>query len=537
MGIEVTRNQPIQTKFSKHYGCDHYELMQLVQQNDEQRVQVRCTPRVLPVAFPINSWTLAGSASHNTGTNAFDFVGPGSVNQVLTLTPGKRYQIDFDVEINTLGSTGGYRVAFENYFVMLPDTTSPGAYSVLSGRVSAVVTAAFNAQNFGIGVSGASTNLSIKNICVTELSNVNVAVLDKSKNVVYTLTGPQHITNDPRSNITDIYVPWWLLALSDGIYYLSFYDTTNLGTEILANGEFVSNLDSWKTKTGGVSSWQPFFTSEEVARFTTGNNGNDIAQDVYADGGAEYELQFDVVITMPGQSINVYFVVNGTATEPVNYTANGLHTQVLDLTAYEGIVAVKVVLEAGMSIGTMVLNSVSLMKTKDLNNISNPFELARKQAQTLHLLGYCNREAFGFTFKSFVSSVRAKGFLKYKEYPDFSTAEIFRLSNEAEELLTARAPKHYEVTIHGTAEYIHDAIRLMRLCDLFLIDGKRWILAGDYELVPTEGIMNATARFTVREQIGIPPNRYLSGSSNVFNYLEEGYVDEDYFVEVLNLLR
>lgn len=525
MAIEVIRNQPVQTKFNC-CSCDEYSRMQLVIPGDEQRIQVKRTPYTTPVfLLNLTPWTTFGDISETPGL--LTATGYGTAYKNVTLAAGRTYQIEFDVDITELDDNGGYRLFVNDRYVNLPDATG-GSYSIVSGRIVAFYTAntvvALPAIIFQTAV-GAVTNLTISNITIAELSQPGMMVLDDAKQLLVNLTNITAV-DIPDSNITTFWIHWADVTYT-GICYLSFYDLLFFDSNLILNGTFNTSLANWDNYFDETLQWDWFGGIPTRAQYqgTGDSHGNQLTQMVEVPGGSICQLAFTVsgIGIGGGEGCYVSYVINGVATTPTLYSITNAYTETLDLSGYTGLVQVRVVFKPKNVTDTIFIYNVSFKQVADRSNISNPFSLQPKHSGTLVFHGRCDGPAYNFDWTNFFSRLRIRARIEYKGYPD--TTELYEWSNKVEELLDADSKKHYLITILGNPEYLHDALRLIRLCDAFTINGKFYVSASDYELKKTEGVCNSAASFEVREKIGLPNNAPGTGDE----YADSGYVDEGYW--------
>ena len=123
--------------------------------------------------------------------------------------------------------------------------------------------------------------------------------------------------------------------------------------------------------------------------------------------------------------------------------------------------------------------------------------------------------------------MRVSGNILYKEYPD--KTEDYNFSDDTVSLLSVDADKLYQVTVNGSPEYIHNAVRIIRLCDSFMVNGKEYIKAGNYDISPSLKLSSPSATFNVKPKYGIPDNTKESTAIYEQGYVASGYVDAGYY--------
>lgn len=525
--IEVLKHQPIQTRF-RCTDCDEYSLMQLVIPDDEQRVQVKCHPRKALQPFLYTDWTLTGAVSFETDFTRFQFSGTASVSVPVSMVYGRRYRIEINAAFTTIPDGAGYRVKLNNQWVQLPDATN-GAYSIVGGKIVAYVTAhTLVSPALLIETTGAGLSLLLFDISVAEISRAGLMVLDASKNLIvdFGLTNSVEMAD---SNITTLWIDWSEVDY-EGICYLCIYDTLDFNTQLLVNGDFSTDILGWDNGIDGVqphAQWAWFGGVPTRAWYTgAGTTGfNQLTQLITVPGGSLYNLQFTVsgITPLSGEGVSVSFVINGTETTGTAYTLTNSYTQELDLSAYTGMVEVRVVFTPIHTTDTFFIYGVSFKRVQDTSNITNPFTLQVKHSGTVVFFGRSNASAHGFNFTNYFAQMRVRARVEYIQYPD--KTDIYEWSDNVEDIIDSEAKKNYRVQVLGNPEYIHDALRLMRLCDNYTINDIYYIRAGDYELEKTKDMCPAGATFELREKTGIADNEYNAEDE----YTDAGYTERGYW--------
>lgn len=518
MAVTIIRNQPIQVKFNKNFTCDDYTRMQLVEYNDFQKVQVLLSPNTLPRVLSGAGWTVTGGMSN--ALNTLTAAGAGTASKVAGIGAGKKYQIQFDVLFSTIDNVGGYRVKINNQWLKLPDATG-GNLSVLGGTITCWVTinGTITDTNLVFEVAGAGTSLTIKNISIGEMSKVGMSVLDENLQEI-TNVGQVYTQYIPNSPLATINVIWSDLhnAGVQGKCYLYFYDALNIGMNLLVNPTFTGGLTGWTSYQWGYDNLLGWGATYDG---TGSPFANQIWQDLIVPGGAIYRISFK----MYGSRVYVIPTINGAVQPGTLHASVGatVKTQDIDLSSYSGYISLRIAFQPEQPTNVLRLSNCSFGRIFDAANVSNLFDLQERHKYTLKLYGKCKQAAFGFDFFNFDLTMRVKGYVLYKEYPD--TTEVYNFSNETSAILNADANKNYEVTIRAAPEYHHDAIRLMRLCDTFTINNNGVILEGPYDTKPTMELPMPEGKFMIRNWNGLEDNSYSSGRVpyGEFGYAEDGY--------------
>lgn len=513
MAIKVIDNQPIHTKFACPYTCDESQLTQIVQRGDTQAIQTKCSSAATPTAYN-SGWSVTGGITTSGGGSILNAVGAGTATHAIAIASGKRYQVKLTVQFSVIDDTGGIRIKINNKWLKLADA-SGGSYSILSGTFTyfiSITTASF--FYMVIETAGADTECSVSAISFGMLSEVGMRFLDANKSLVVDL-GDTYTILSPDSDITNAYVIWSLLNnYPEGIYYVQLYDIQNsIPLDYITNGDFPSNITGWTQLGGSATIWTWSGTPSGHAQYGgTGTGSNEtFAQSFIVEGGMISKLSLTLLGCGVGEGLNAYFVISGVAQEPVTLTADGIYTDfiTLDLSNYSGPITVWVVLAPLNSADTFSVYDVKLVPILDNGNISNPFNLKKSWRNSILLTGVCNQQAYGFDFETlFNLSIRIQGELKYSGYPD--TTQDYTFSDEQTDIINSVTEKNYDLNVDGVAEYIHDTLRVIRLCDEFLIDYTNYSKVGEYKLKPVEEIHSAGAVFKLKKQTGIATNYYES---------------------------
>lgn len=510
MALELTPNQPVATQFNPKYGSGHeYELLQRVRNTDIQKVQVKCTPHTTPADYSGSGWTVAGGISHSGSTLIAS--GAGTASKTVVVTAAKRYAFSFTVNFTGIDSWSGYRVKLNSQYLKLPDAGG-GDYSILSGVITTYLTVgAFTPPAvLEFETTGAGTQLTIERITIAQLSEVGVQLLDEAKSTASIPVGAVTVTDVADSPLTNVTVNWGLMAVT-GLYYLRFYDVLNFNVQLLTNGNFDTDLGGWEAEDGGSLEWTNIGAKADYDGTGT-THGNTLSQLLTVPGGSVYGLTFAASNIAPSETLQVYYYVNGVQSAITNFIA-GPYALTIDLSSYTGLVELRIVFKPGGPTQTMKVDTVELKRTADISNTTHIYSIQAEHPFTLSFYAANVSVAYGFNYAAFYMQLRCKAELFFKDYPEKSTQYTF--SDQSTDIVQGNSQKHYEVFVYGAPEYIHDALRLMRLSDVFRIDGKDYVSDGVYKLEFTEGSYLPAARFLVKEKKGISVNNYAQGSNVV----------------------
>lgn len=504
MGILIVKNQPVQALRNLD-ACSETKNMQLVQTNDTQRVQVRLSPHnetelISESTFSSGAtWTLGGTATISGGKLNMTGATSAQSAAIGTLTAGVRYRVRFTVAFNTIDNSGGYRIKLNNQYVKLADA-SGGTYSIMQGTIDAyILVASLVNATLVIETTGVDTDVEFDSMSLMELSQAGLQVLDAEYNILDDYNDT-YTTYEADSNIATVRLPW--SSQTPGIVYWSIYDMLNYDTNIVLNGTFTGDL-MWWTSTG---SWNAGLDNA----VTSGTDMGVLQQTITLPGGAKYDLQFTVTGLTPGvEALQVYYIVDnlGTYLSAIEeYATIGTKTLTIDLSEFTGVRDLVLNFKPKNASDVLTLDNVSLKRKLDTATITNPFKLAAKHFNTLLLYATNAHPAYGFNFNEFTMTMRLRADLEYKGYPD--TTEVFRFSNASHDVLSSITDKLYDVRCKGMPEYMHDALRIIRLCDTFTIDGTAYVPDGEYNVNRQDKIHNAPAVFSVKEKQGIEENSY-----------------------------
>lgn len=511
MAISIIPNQPIQPQLKFINRVPHeYDLMQLAPDIHEQRVQVKCTGAVAATNLSWTGASVTGGAV--VSGSQVTFTGAALAEKSFTIADNTEYEVKLRVQINTLGNIGGFKILINNNEVFLEDKGVSTDYSVLQGNLVTyykIPSGVGATSTIKLQTTGSDTDLVINSVSLTKLSQPTIEALNESKALITGLPGGTfEVTTsgvDGRLNYKQIRIIWG--NISHGVRYLRISDSVNLGTNLTENFLFISDLAGWEQPDGSpLSEWAWNSAASGTAKYTTGSR-EIISQLVTVPGGGLYETQFTLYGDLLLNQTLFNFEVNGVALPQEEYPSEATSTVSLDLSNYTGFVQVRLCFQPKMGATNIWLDEVYFRRLRDGNNISVPFLRENGKRNQLTLFGSSLSAANGFLFSNnFDMSLVVGGRIDYDEYPN--VADEYTFSNASTDLLSASVEKHYLVSINGSPEYMHDAIRLIRLCDTFLINGEPYVAVGGYELKKTDGLSNYAATFKVKEKQGVMMNTY-----------------------------
>lgn len=504
MAINITRAQPVQPL--ANWDADvatEYELMQLMLPGSSQEFQIELSPATPPSPISVGGFTLSGGMT--VVGSALSCTGAGTATINPGLVANTSYAITVRVSLSSLQETGGFRLRLNNQEVELADKGTTTNNSIISGTITTYHrVGTVTSSLLEIIVSGAFLPMTFQSISVTPLSVPELKFLDETKTELVA-TGFT-ISDTNRVNIKRIRANW--TNVSNGIRYISVKDTVRFNTQLIKNGYFNASVADWEQEDGtALADWTWDAANGNSAYYDNGG-GTSLAQTQIVPGGGRYTIDIDCYgnpILAVGRA---YVRINGVKQPEISITGNTVGQIEVDLKYYTGFVNLQVVILPFISSRTLWIGEVVMKRVEDTGNISTPYQLGETNYKdTLALRATCAEPAHGLIMGNDLTlSLLVPGRLKYIDYPD--KAENYLFSDRETRLLESAAEKEYQVTVHGSPEYLHDAIRLMRLCDTFTINGKEYISRGKYELKPTEGIDSAGAVFRVIDKLSLLPNEY-----------------------------
>jgi hypothetical protein len=505
--INIIPNQPLaqRLQYINRHITDR-ELMQHVQADDVQRLQVQ---RGIVGSRSVLGHTAFTKTGGITGSgNTLTASGAGTATGNSGISGGNAYEVRYVVAFSAIDNTGGYRIKLNNVYLPMPDA-SAGAYSILSGTITLYYNvASLTTSDLVFETTGADTELTISGISVTQLTTVRCDILDENFDVLD--SNPFTITTYADNNLADISVDWSQCS-SNGTRYLHVAANTNFNSELFSNPTFTTDILGWTAENGASTDWVWNAANGGEARWAGAVAPNStLSQEVTVPGGSQYTLEFTAtgLAANGSESILVRAVVN--STDQVLSTSvflNGTNTVDIDLSAYENtMVALRVTFEPGGVLQTVGCSGASIKRTLDLQGITVPCRVLTTQLNTHIMYATNTGSAFGLDFTGYFMKLRLKARKEYTKYTD--TTDMAAFSDNSNDLTLSYPEKVQTITVYGAPEYLHDAIRLMRLCDTFQYDGEDYVQAGEYAIRRTEYINQANAQFDVKDKVSVERNTY-----------------------------
>ena len=503
--ITIIPNQPLaqRLQYINRHITDR-ELMQQVQADDVQRLQVQRGITGLCSVLNHTAFTKTGGITGSAST--LTAAGAGTATANSGISGGNAYEVRYVVSFSAIDNTGGYRIKLNNAYLPMPDA-SAGAYSILSGTITLYYNvASLTTSDLVFETTGADTELTISSISITQITAVRCDILDENFDVLD--SNPFTITTYSNNNLADIAVDWSQCS-SNGTRYLHVAANTNFDTELFTNPTFVTDIVGWTASNGGSTDWV-WDAANGGEALWAGGTASTLSQEITVPGGSIYTLVFTATGLAANGSESLVVTATVNSTDEVLDTSvviNGTHTVEIDLSEYEStFVALRVTFRPGTSLQTMGCSGASIKRTLDVQGITVPCRVLSTQLNTHILYATNTGSAFGLDFTGYFMKLRLKARKEYTKYPD--TTDMATFSDNSNDLTLSYPEKVQTITVYGAPEYLHDAIRLMRLCDTFQYDGEDYVQAGEYAIRRTEYINPANAQFDVKDKVSVERNTY-----------------------------
>lgn len=471
-------------------------------------------------------WTISGGKLH--GVN----VTPGNTAESIApigLQVGKMYLVQVSVTVTSQGSAGtgeGWYVVINSDFLQMPDSIPLGSGYNQSLNASWIYSPTVVGTDIVYFDTDENTiDFDVEYIRVYELSEVGVEVLSSGTvtDTITTFTGDNFLnyyfngtlfmengtlageTNLLLESVTDVSAMWelyidtWSSITSEtGCLTARFFDVVFLENRI-RNGEFLTgDFTYW---TAGVG-WT--IVGGEAC-YSSGGGITSLSQIPKLLGGVIYTFTFNLSGASGGESVVVTYQINGgapiTASQVFNLFSidlSGEATELLDVT---------INVQVNASTTTLCVDELQLTANQgdDLNE-TNCINIQTEHPCTILLYAINLDNAFGldYTSGSLQHWLRVNGKIKYLGYPE--DVEVFKFSDNSNQLMFASSEKEFEVIIGDAPEQIHDCISILRLHDIFEIDGLEYVRSGTYDINRRRSSDNSQAIFTVKEQEGVSSN-------------------------------
>ena len=536
MGVLVKENQALGFDISTSCGCGG-DYCQPIQTDDSTYLQTILTAannnNLCPQGeFDASSkWNLGSGFSIAGGKLvALNVTGNTASSETLGLVAGRVYLIQTSVTI-TSGSPAsgdGWNMTINAETATLPDGNS---------NYNQSLTASWLYKPTSIGTDRieftADTNFGfeVAYIRVYEFSTPALAIYDTNNSLLAsytTFTGDNSlklVNNGAEifsgtkfelfegeyayngvSVYGNIFIDNWAsLTGYTGCIYVKIFDAV-YSYERVRNGTFNGDLnlwevgDQWEFEGSGKAHYNP----PSMGAYTAGV----LEQDIYLLGGTTYTLSF--FLTDIGFDNMQVLIDKNDGNGAVSTVVTGVqtpYTMTIDMTAFSGVQTVTISFGEYTSANEdFKIDTVSITADNIVGATSECIDLQTTHNCTLLFVGNNNDNAFGFDFSvGFRLFLRVYGKLNVIGYPE-EVEGTFRFSDGSLKNMYAVSDKEYEVVIGDAAEYIHDCLRLLRLTDIFTIDGTEYVRTGDYGLKGRKSSDLLQATFNVKPADGLVAN-------------------------------
>jgi len=470
-------------------------------------------------------WSIAGGKL--TATNISGTIAVSIAN--LGLTVGKLYLIQTSVVVTSAGSATagqGWFVSVNGDYMQLPDSTPLGdGYNQSLTASWAYVPPISGDQVVTFGTDESTIDFEVLYFRIYEVSEVGIALysgstlvdsyatFSGSNSLKYYFNGELLMSNgaliggvsnilyETTSAVTvlwELYVDTWSSITSEtGCLAARFYDTVFVSNRI-RNGTFTGDLSYWTAGSGWTY-------SANTACYSSGGVITSLSQTITLMGGVVYNLVYGTSGISGGESVVVTYTIDGGA--PITATGDFVYTYIDLSSLATTLVEVELRFAVGTSTDTLCIDNVAL-NAADFDDlfVTNCINIQSSHPCTILLFAYNLDNAFGldYTTGALRQYLRVYGKIKFSDYPE--ETEVFKFSDNSHQIMFASSEKEYEVIIGDAPEQIHDCISILRLHDIFQIDGTDFVKSGNYDLNRRQSNDNAQAVFTVREQQGVSSN-------------------------------
>lgn len=378
----------------------------------------------------------------------------------------------FDTDENTID--------FDVDYVRVYELSEVGLAVVVDGTVTDTVTS-FSGDN------------SLKYYFNGELFMSNGALIGGVTNILYETETP--------TVLWELFINTWESITSEtGCLYVRFFDAVFLENRI-RNGTFSGSLDYWDASFGVDGGWQ--LGVSDNACYASAGAIAPISQELELMGGVVYLFDLDVSAGV-GEGIVVTYTIDGGA--PVTATLSG-GNYLVDLTESVGLVTVEIFVNVATATDTLCIDNVTLVAQEpDELLVTNCINLQTEHPCTMLFYAVNLDNAFGLDYVTGALRhyLRVYGKIKYLGYPE--EVDVFKFSDNSNELMFASSEKEFEVIIGDAPEQIHDCISILRLHDIFQIDGTEYVRSGTYDINRRRSSDNSQAVFSVKEATGVSSN-------------------------------
>jgi hypothetical protein len=531
MAVTVKENQALGFDISKGCGCGG-DYCQPFQTDDSFMLQTILTAANNTNLCPegefdsSSTWTLPAGFSVAGGKLLATNVGAGvATSGNLGLVAGRIYLIQSKITMTSANPSAGngYSITINSAQLSFPDSNTHYNDDLTASwiyRPPAIATDRFEI------VANVNCDFEIDYFRVYEFSNLGLAIYDNNGSPIsahtsfsspnslkYKADGAElPLANVPIiatgeyayngvSVLADLYIDSWnALTAYTGCITVEIFDALYYQNRI-KNGTFTTDLEFWTA--GGNWSWDT-----NRAKYTyDGLSADLLTQTVILKGGATYTLSF----THSGLGFNKnasVFIDTGSGSQ--QYLVEAFYTSpyeiTIDISDMSGNVEVDISFSEGTNPDSFSIDNVSVIANEYVGSTSECIDLQTSHSCTLLFYGNNNDNAFGFDYSvGFRHYLRIYGKIGVIGFPE-EVEGTFRFSDGSLKNLYAVSDTEYEVIIGDAPEYVHSCLRLLRLHDIFQVDGVEYVRTGDYGLKTRKSSDLLQANFNVKPAQGLLAN-------------------------------
>lgn len=397
-----------------------------------------------------------GGLYHSSGTGT-------AIVSTPPLTIGKYYRVIFTVEGITDGS------------VQAICGSTPGTAVDEDGTYTQYITS--NGTNFGFlpttDFDGTITYAEVKLL----KNDHSFGILDLDDNTEYTATNVSEYYNE---FVTVRIDPQDWLPGTATCFKIVYHDQCSEYSEnLVTNNMFIDGFTDW---TNAANWFTSFHSAYAIAAFNA-----TLYHTKYDDFGnpiirteTKYKYNADVWGSFPATTGMTFYTGARTLT---TFSTTGNKTGVVTVAAPLNSNVFQIgFLGDGISTTTNVyVSNIELyaITEVDTDYVSQCFKLIPSAGCTRLVEAYCDNNTMGFNFSDtgFVITQRIPIVTVNPAYPTIGQDYIF--SDGERKMVTAQSEKYWTLRTEFIPEWSHDALRVMKLCDHFLIEDDEYFSKPD----------------------------------------------------------
>lgn len=483
MGLIYKDNAPVKFIEGDYIGhnsrdcfVDNHDFCQLVERADDTQYQVEVTAfsaDLISDGIFVNAcgvdWTCG--ANWNIGLGLAEKTGGGanSITQVVQIANNRYYRITFNLiaiaNANLTLNLGGNLVA----------TYTPA--SALGVQTEWIQLAGIT--DFLIDFAGQAANATqIDDVTLFEYSQIGYEIEDTDGTSIVSHVGTADATRFDETSMID--VDWTIANIpNEGCYVVCNHDIVPYVEQVF-NSNFIAD-ELWTkgagwTIAGGAANWD-------------GSVDDDLTQTfLYPLLSGRSYLIGEIIANHLGGTLTVVLQPSGIVVRVI--TGNGIFSDVVDLTGFPNQTSIEYQAVAGVPPNDFDITFTNVqmeIASFEEDACSECYELADDwdvHNICTYLLEWTNDEnAFGFEYVGlgFTQVMRLQSQLWKPHYPEERSE--YEDSQGEMTLLFGKSVKVYDFFVAQVPDYIHDALRLMRIHDDIELNGvDMYAIGGDYEV-------------------------------------------------------